>query len=164
MPFCTQCGKTVAPTAAFCVHCGSRQPGVPLPGPQANRAAQGEEYLNSITAQTAGILCYVPFVGWVAALVFLSTQRFRNDYTVRFHAFQGMYLAVVWLLVDIAIGSFLGFAGVAIRRSITGTLKLSVLCGWIFMMYKTSMGELIRLPFLGELAERSVAEQSSGRP
>ena len=32
------------------------------------------------------------------------------------------------------------------------------------MLYRTANGEWIRLPFLGELAERSVPEQSSGRP
>jgi uncharacterized membrane protein len=126
--------------------------------------APGEEWLQTIRPSTASTLCYVPFAGWVAALVFLATQRFRTDRLVRFHAFQGLYLFVVWLLVDIAIGSFFGFAGVAARRAVTGSLKLSVMCGWIYMLYKTSNGEVIRLPFLGELAERSVAEQSSGRP
>ena len=61
-------------------------------------------------------------------------------------------------------GFLFRFAGVAARRAATGSLKLPVLRGWIYMFYKTSTGELIRLPFLGELAERSVAEQSSGRP
>jgi len=160
MPFCTQCGTTVEPAAVFCAKCGARQPG----GATAARASAGEEWLKSISASTAGTLCYVPFAGWVAALIFLATQRFREDRLVRFHAFQGLYLFVVWLLVDIAIGSFFGFAGVVVRRAVTGSLKLSVLCGWIYMLYKTSHGELIRLPFLGELADRSVAEQSSGRP
>ena len=159
MPFCTHCGTTVAPAAAFCAKCGARQP-VTVAG----RVPPGEEWLRSITPSTASTLCYVPFAGWVAALIFLATQRFREDRRVRFHAFQGLYLFVVWLLVDVAIGSFFGFAGVAARRAVTGSLKLSVLCGWIYMLYKTANGERIRLPFLGELAERSVAEQSSGRP
>ncbi|MFN0104932.1 MAG: zinc-ribbon domain-containing protein [Bryobacteraceae bacterium] len=157
MPFCTQCGTQIQPTAAFCGKCGARQPAT------AAGVATGEEWLRSIAPSTASTLCYVPFVGWVAALIILATQRFREDRLVRFHAFQGLYLFVVWMLVDIAIGSFFGFAGMAVRRAVTGSLKLSVLCAWIFMLYKTSIGELIRLPFLGELAERSVAEQSSGR-
>lgn len=163
MPFCTQCGNPVDPSASFCAGCGARQPGGPPPKVEPN-VAPGEEYLRTVTPSTASILCYIPFVGWVAALVFLSSQRFKYDNTVRFHAFQGMYLAVAWLIVDIAIGVFIGIAGVAARRAITGSLKLSILCGWIYMIYKTSMGEFVRLPFLGELAERSVAEQSSGRP
>ena len=163
MPFCTQCGTPVDPSSSFCAKCGARQPGASASRP-AGRAATGEEWLQSITPSTAGVLCYVPFAGWVAALIILATRRFREDRLVRFHAFQGLYLYVVWLLVDIAIGSFFGFAGVAVRRAVTGSLKLSVLCGWIYMLHKTSNGETIRLPFLGELADRSVAEQSSGRP
>ncbi len=150
-------------TAAFCAKCGTRQPGVPLPS-AGYRPGGGEDWLQSLSPSTASTLCYVPFAGWVAGLVFLSTQRFREDRLVRFHAFQGLYLFVMWLLVDLAIGSFFGFAGVAVRRAVTGTLKLSVLCGWVYMLYKTSLGELIHLPFIGELADRSVAEQSSGRP
>jgi len=162
MPYCTQCGTQVNDSAAFCAKCGSRQPGAPLP-PNRPAGAPAEDWLQGIAPSTASTLCYVPFVGWIAALIVLATQRFRDDRLVRFHAFQGLYIFVVWLLVDIAIGSTFGFAGFAVRRAITGSLKLSVLAGWIFMLYKTSMGEVVRLPFLGELAERSVVEQSSGR-
>lgn len=104
------------PSAAFYAKCGARQPVT-----AAGRVPTGEEWLRSITSSTASTLCYVPFAGWVAALTFLATQRF--------HAFQRLYLFVVWLLVAIAIGSFFGFAVVAARRAVTGTLKLSVLCG-----------------------------------
>ncbi|HEU0118962.1 MAG TPA: hypothetical protein VFQ91_00430 [Bryobacteraceae bacterium] len=120
--------------------------------------------MQSIAPSTAATLCYVPFAGWIAALVFLATQKFRDNRWVRFHAFQGLYIFVVWLLVDIAVGSIFGIAGLPIRRALTGSLKLSVLCGWGYMLYKTSTGHTIHLPVLGELAERSVAEQFSGRP
>ena len=163
MPFCTHCGTGVENSSAFCAKCGARQPGAP-PVPPNVRMAPGEEWLRSITPSTASLLCYVPFAGWVAALVVLATQRFRDDRLVRFHAFQGLYLFVVWMLADIAIGVFFGFGGVVARKAITGTLKLSVLAAWVYMLVKTSAGEVIRLPLLGELADRSVAEQSSGRP
>lgn len=168
MPFCTQCGNQVAPTAAYCGSCGARQPGVPAGGygPAATPPpATGEDWLLSLSPGTASLLCYIPFVGWVAALVFLATRRFQNDATVRFHAFQGLYLFVAWLLVDIALGVTFGFTAALTRRSITGLLKLSILGGWIYMLVKTAQGVHVRLPFLGELADRSVAEeQSTPRP
>lgn len=163
MPFCTHCGTQVSPTAAFCAHCGAAQPGF-HPAPPPRPASAGEDWLQSIAPSTAATLCYVPFAGWIAALVFLATQKFRDNRWVRFHAFQGLYIFVVWLLVDIAVGSIFGIAGLPIRRALTGSLKLSVLCGWGYMLYKTSTGHTIHLPVLGELAERSVAEQFSGRP
>lgn len=163
MPFCTHCGNSVAPTAVYCAKCGAQQ-FEPRSASHGHGASQGEDYLRSMSPTTASTLCYLPFFGWVAALLFLTSQRFREDRLVRFHAFQGMYMSVVWLLVDIAMGSMFGFAGFIARRAVVGSLKLAIVGGWIFMLYKTASGELIRLPFLGELAERSVTEQSSSRP
>jgi uncharacterized membrane protein len=162
MPFCTHCGTTVDTTAAFCAKCGSRQPGIPSGGPPP-RPSPGEEWLQSTSPSTASTLCYIPFVGWVVALIVLSSHRFREDRLVRFHAFQGMYLSVLWLLADLVLGSVFGIVGIIGRRTITATLKLSVVAAWVYMLYKTSIGDIVRLPFLGELADRSVAEQSSGR-
>ena len=107
------------------------------------------------------MLCYVPFVGWVGALIFLATQKFRGDGYVRFHAFQGLYMAVFWLLIDIALLPVFGWSGWAVRKAISGSIRLAVLAGWIYMLVKTSNGESIRLPFIGELAERSAAEQGA---
>ena len=170
MPFCTQCGTQVETSAAFCAKCGARQPGAPAPTAappfpqQQQKAAAGEEWLRNMSPSTTATLSYIPFIGWAFALFILASQRFRDDNLVRFHAFQGLYLAVVWLLIDMAFGSFFGFAGIAARRAVIGSLKLSVICGWCFMLFKTSQGEVIRLPFLGELADRSVAEHSAPRP
>ena len=33
-------------------------------------------------------------------MVVLAADKFRNDRTVRFHAFQGLYLFVAWLIVE----------------------------------------------------------------
>ena len=158
MPFCTQCGTQVGDAAAYCASCGARQPGAP-----AGKPGGGEDWLQSIAPGTAATLCYLPFVGWIAALIVLASHRFREDRLARFHAFQGLYLFVVWLLVDMAAGILFGFAGALARRVLTGTLKLSVIGGWVLMMFKTSQGETVRLPFLGDLAERSVSEQSAPR-
>ena len=42
---------------------------------------------------------------------------------------------------------------------IGGLLKAVVFGGWVFMLIKTSQEQFYKLPVLGELAERSVAEQ-----
>ena len=156
MPFCTHCGTQVQSTAAFCQSCGTAQPGADTPA--------GTDPLASLKPRNAAILCYLPWLGWIMSLVILSTRRFQSNRLVRFHAFQGLYLAVVWLLIDMAIGALFGFAGIAARRAVIGSLKLSVICGWSYMLFKTSQGEAIRLPFLGDLADRSVAEHSAPRP
>lgn len=156
MPFCTHCGSQVDATAAFCSLCGNRQAGASAPA-----AGKAEPWLDSIDERAASILCYIPFAGWIACLVFLATQKFRGDRSVRFHAFQGLYLFVVWMLIDMAVTPFFGFGAAQVRRMMSGMLHAAILGVWIYMIYKTSSGETVELPVLGELAHRSVAEQSS---
>jgi len=62
-----------------------------------------QDPLSGISPRTASILCYIPVVGWIASIIVLAADRFRNDHRVRFHAFQGLYLFVAWLIVGIPI-------------------------------------------------------------
>ncbi len=164
MPFCTQCGSQVQPADVFCAACGGRQASTDAPPREraapaapASAGAKVDEFLSKLTPQSASILCYIPFVGWIACIVMLAANRFRADRDVRFHAFQGLYIFVLWLFVEQVYSP--------ITRSMSGlhntghALQLVVLGAWIFMLVKTSQGTLFRLPILGELAERSVAEQ-----
>ena len=152
MPFCTQCGAQVQPADVFCSKCGMRQaaPGpVPRPDPVAG-----------ITPRTASMLCYVPIVGWIASIVVLASPKFRNERDVRFHAFQGLYLFVVWLLVDWVLQPiFVSMPRPNPVRILSGLLQVCVFAAWIWMIIKTSQEQMFHLPIVGELAERSVAEQ-----
>ncbi len=153
MPFCTHCGTQVQSSAAFCQNCGTAQPSAP--------AATGSDPLASLKPRNASIFCYVPWVGWIMSLVILSTARFRTDRVVRFHAFQGLYLFVAWMIVHVALDPVLRASGL---RRIIPILELGLLATWILMLVKTSANELIRLPIVGEMADRSVNEQSNSRP
>src|SRR5687768_9113887 len=94
MPFCTQCGNNVASADTFCARCGARQVGAASPPPA------GNDPLRNVSRRTAAMLCYIPLAGWIAAIVVLASPRFQRDRDLRFHAFQGIYLFVVYLLVD----------------------------------------------------------------
>jgi uncharacterized membrane protein len=155
MPYCCKCGKTVSDRDIFCVTCGTRQPVA---------ASPVVDYMDGITPRTAALLCYIPFVGWIAAIVVLASARFRNNHTVRFHAFQGLYLFVAWLIVNLvlapifAISFFAGGPHIP-QFALAGLLKLVIFGTWIFMMVKVSHDDDFKLPILGELAEKSVSEQ-----
>ena len=138
------------PRDAYCGSCGTRQ--TTAPG-----GTQGA--LSNISARNASLLCYVPFAGWIAAIVVLASQRFQHNRTVRFHAFQGLYLFVAWLIVDWALSPMLRLATRGAHIGMGGLLELVVLAAWIFMLVKTSQNVVYRLPVIGELAERSLAEQ-----
>src|ERR1700719_5429871 len=105
MPYCCKCGNSVTDADAYCAGCGCAQPGAahqgpPHSGPARPGPAPGLQYVNGISSRTASLLCYIPIVGWIAAIVVLASARFRGEHNVRFHAFQGLYLFVAWLIVD----------------------------------------------------------------
>ena len=150
MPFCSQCGNQVGPTQAFCARCGDAQPHDPA---AANPLAH--DPLSGVTPRTASILCYVPAMGWIVAIVVLASQRFRHMQTVRFHAFQGLYLFVAWLMND----QVLKWALIPLSHfHLHDLVNLVLLAMSIFMMVKASRDEAYSLPLFGELAHRSVSE------
>ena len=150
MPFCCQCGSRVSDDDVFCGKCGRRQ--APAPPPPRS------DYASTMHPRTASILCYVPFLGWIASIVVLASEKFRANRTVRFHAFQGLYLFVAWLIIDHVMAPVIGLAGGG-RLHLGSLLRAGMLGVWVFMLVKTSQEQLFSLPIIGELAERSVAEQ-----
>ncbi|HUI76894.1 MAG TPA: hypothetical protein VLY24_03235 [Bryobacteraceae bacterium] len=147
MPFCSQCGNQVGERDAFCARCGSRQP-LDFLHPPVDPFAH-------ITPRTASICCYIPGLGWIASIVVLASQRYRQDRTVRFHAFQGLYLFVAWLLNSWVIRPMT----LMIPHSpVHGLIELALLFMSIFMIVKTAQDQAYALPLFGELAKRSVAE------
>ena len=104
-------------------------------------------------------------MGWIAAILILASDRFRTDSRVRFHAFQGLYLFAVWLMLDWVISPMLSFSpegyGNPFFGSVFPILRVLIVASWILMLVKVSQGEDYHLPLLGELADRSVSEQRS---
>ena len=164
MPFCVKCGSQVGDTDKFCGGCGMVQDNAAGASSTASQSApskdsytKAQDWLSSLDPKTAALLCYIPVAGWIASIFVLSSERFRNDAETRFHAFQGLYLFVVYLIVEHVLGPILRFENFGFR--IGSLLKLGLVGTWIFLMVKTSQGILFRLPILGELADRSVHEQ-----
>lgn len=88
----------------------------------------------------------------------LASEKFRSNKTVRFHAFQGLYLFVTWLVIDL-VTSHVHNDFFFWHWGLRGTLKLAMIGTWIYMLIQTNQDRLIRLPFLSDLADRSVDEQ-----
>jgi uncharacterized membrane protein len=118
----------------------------------------GPDPLGGLSPRTASILCYTPILGWVAAVVVLAARKFRHERIVRFHAFQGLYLFAAWLVVQWVVHPlFMATSGRFMR--VDHLLELLILGTSIFMMVKTSNNDPYVLPIIGELAQRSAAEQ-----
>jgi len=144
LPFCTKCGQEARSADRFCRRCGHAHPGGPATKP-------GE----SISPRGASILCYIPWFGWLASVWILTTEQFKGDRTVRFHAYQGLYLFVAWVISHWAIG--LWFEVLFDHFPPVWKLaELLILGVWILMLVKTSNGSRYSLPVIGELSERSL--------
>lgn len=158
MPFCTKCGHQAGDGDVFCASCGARQTGGGGTARPAASPLPTQDPLAGLSPRTASILCYVPGIGWIAAIIVLATRRFKEDRMIRFHAFQGLYLFAAWLIVDWVVRP--------IVRATPGHifpidlfLDALILGVSIFMMVKASRDEAYVLPIIGELAQKSVIEQ-----
>jgi uncharacterized membrane protein len=168
MAYCVQCGQAVGGSDKFCAKCGTPQAGA-ASGPSGARArsystvGRAQDFWSNISHRNAALLCYVPWVGWIAAIAVLASERFRSEKRLRFHAFQGLYLFAAWLMVEWVVTPMLVFpsstVGFPVFRSISQILHLIIVGAWIFMLMKVSQDVDYRLPVLGELADRSVHEQ-----
>ncbi len=155
MAYCVQCGNQVGDADKFCPGCGRAQNSAPTGGPPNNPA----NLWANVTDNNAALLCYIPWVGWIAAVAVLASAQYKGNKRLHFHAFQGLYIFVAYLLVDWFVSPIFrfgpGFSGQIIPR----LLSLAVFGAWILMIIKVHQNEDYRLPILGELADRSVSEQ-----
>jgi uncharacterized membrane protein len=148
LPFCTACGAGIEPAHRFCRACGAPQPAAEAP-------SQLFAGFPGLSPRAASILCYIPWLGWIASVFVLASESFRTARDVRFHAYQGLYLFVAWLLVHWVVRfwqELLPGPSIPLDK----ILELLILVLWILMLIKTSRGERHSLPILGDLAERSL--------
>jgi uncharacterized membrane protein len=168
MPFCSQCGKAVHDADTFCSRCGKQQPpsagaqafgyGAPPPPPGYRPTApMGADPMANVPPRTWAILCYIPAIGWIASIIVLASDRFKRDRPLRFHAFQGLYLFVAWLIADWVLRP-ISYAMPMIHFEVYRLVELALLGLSIFMMVKAAHNEVFSLPIFGELAERSLSE------
>ncbi|HUK18358.1 MAG TPA: hypothetical protein VLW65_18170 [Bryobacteraceae bacterium] len=151
MPFCSQCGNAVDAADQFCHRCGARQPAGFAPPQPADPFA-------GLSPRTAAVLCYIPGIGWIASIIVLASDRFRRDRAVRFHAFQGLYLFVAWLMNAWVFRPISALLNYSLHVRLYSLVDLVLLAMSIFMMIKAAHDQTYALPLFGELAQRSVAE------
>ncbi|MEP7362172.1 MAG: hypothetical protein ABI972_02870 [Acidobacteriota bacterium] len=142
---------------AYCNQCGSLQPeATPRTGNPSYASGAKKDFTDSIDSRTWNTLCYLPGLGWLASVFVLAAERFQSDRNSRFHAFQGLYLFVAWLIIDWGVAPFFLHGRGAFN--VKSLLHLALVATGIFMMVKTHQRQNFRLPVFGELADRSLAD------
>jgi uncharacterized membrane protein len=106
----------------------------------------------------ASALCYL--LGWLTGVLFLVLEPYNRNKTIRFHAFQSIFMNVacfvVWIASIIIIGvlHFIPVIGTVLSLLMYPLLGLGFFGLWIFLMYKAYNRERFVLPIIGPLAEK----------
>jgi uncharacterized membrane protein len=109
--------------------------------------------LNKLSPQVAAMLSYIG--GWVSGIVILVLEQ-KNRF-VRFHALQSIIVFGALSLAEIVLGSIPIIGG--------GFHWLIFVIGfilWIVLVVKALNGEVYKMPWAGDLAER-LANESTGQ-
>ena len=157
MTYCANCGAPV--DGRFCPKCGAAAPAGSPPGagqyPPPSAAVQGlgmEENL-------AAALCYLPIIG----VIFLLIDPYKQNRTIRFHAWQSIFFSVAYIVLRIALVFVwmvlrvaLPYGMWAIWALFSSLISLAFLGILIFMAVKAYQGDRLVLPVLTPLAEKQV--------
>jgi uncharacterized membrane protein len=111
-----------------------------------------------MTDNMAGALCYL--YGFITGILFLVLAPYNQNRDIRFHAFQSIFLNIVWVAVWIVVAFVtilfraIPFLGLFISALLHFAVGLGGFVVWLYMMFKTYNGEKIVLPVIGPMAEK----------
>src|SRR3989344_2418026 len=90
-------------------------------------------------------------LGFITGIIFLLIEK-QNKF-VRFHAMQSTILFGGIFIANIALG-FIPFLGwlVGMLLTLVGFIL------WIVLMWKAFLGEMYKVPYVGNLAEKQLAK------
>lgn len=100
---------------------------------------------SGLQENVAGLLCYL--FGWISGIIFLFIEK--ENKTIRFHAWQSIFVSGAYTILWILFGWIPILGGIII-----GILGVVFFILWIILMYKAYKGEMLKLPIIGNLAEK----------
>jgi uncharacterized membrane protein len=132
--------------SAFCPGCGRGKGASPALG-----------RTGGISDNIAGALAYVTII---PAIVFLLVEPFKRNRFIRFHSFQCLFLVLaafvlgLALKLGLAVLLFVPVLGQLMVLLISMVISIGCLILWIVLIVKALQGEMFKVPFVGDLAEK----------
>ncbi|MGA2728053.1 MAG: DUF4870 domain-containing protein [Terracidiphilus sp.] len=108
---------------------------------------------SGLSENAAGGLAYITII---PAIIFLLVDPYNKSSYIRFHAWQCIFMAIAWFVIDVAVmifGSFLSFFRL-LTFGLYPLISLAMLILWIMVLIKAFNGERFKLPIIGDLAAK----------
>jgi uncharacterized membrane protein len=160
MAFCSTCGAQIADGTTTCGACSARAGFTPVAtaAPAAAPAAVPATGASGAMADNvAGMLAYITII---PAIIFLVMEPYNKRPFVRFHSFQNIFFAVALIVCWIAftilamVLAFIPILGHLILALLWFALAIGSFVAWIVMLLKANGGQMWKLPFIGDMAEK----------
>jgi uncharacterized membrane protein len=151
MAYCANCGSSVE--GNFCAKCGSSAAGsAPSGGPVMSQAPVAAE---GMSENVAAALCYV--LSFITGILFLVLAPYNQNKTVRFHAFQSIFLGVVWIgfwfVLNILFVA-MHFLGAFFILTLSPLIGLAFFVLYIYLIVSAYQGKQVVLPIIGPAAQK----------
>lgn len=119
-----------------------------------------------LSPNMASLICYL----WIPLTSILVLVTEKQNRTVRFHAFQSLFLGIgifaltmvfsvvigILMLLGGAISPYLGIVISIVSLLVWMALAVAILGVWILCLVKDYRGEMYKLPVVGKYAESTV--------
>jgi uncharacterized membrane protein len=119
------------------------------PGAPPLTSGPGPAAAAGLTDQSAAALCYALLL--ITGILFLVLEPYSRNRTIRFHAFQAIFLGVAWFAVVLAASIIFGAMRLFFLMPL---LELAFFILWIYMIVSTYQGKTVVLPVIGPLAQQ----------
>jgi uncharacterized membrane protein len=108
---------------------------------------------SGLSDNAAGGIAYITLI---PAIVFLIVDPFKKSSYVRFHAWQSIFFFVAWAVIDILVGVVQNLvpSSVFLTLTVLQLVGLAIFVVWIFVFVSAFNGKRIKLPIIGDLAEK----------
>jgi uncharacterized membrane protein len=107
---------------------------------------------SGLSDNAASGLAYITII---PAIIFLILEPFNRNSLVRFHSWQSIFLAIAWIVVDVAtlILRRMPFLGWTMWFAVP-LVELGFFIIWLIVLINAFNGKRFKLPIVGDLAEK----------
>ncbi len=115
-----------------------------------------ENVQSGLSEAAASGLAYLTFI---PAIIFLIVAPYNQNYNVRFHAWQSIFLSIAWavvwiVLMVIGVIPLLNF----VLWALTPIAIIGFFVLWVIVLVQAFLGKRFKIPVVGEIA----LKQASG--